>query len=397
MYLFPFIDYPGTGKPAGVKINVHRANLTLTNKFSKIIILNSVCTLQKRGVCMLSNIIARIKGNIVIINNPNGGSGTGIILDNRGIIVTNSHVVARCQTVGIRTNDGSAFLGRILAADNRVDYAFVFCNDLKNDNPPVLSQRKEVMEGEDVVAIGHPYGYDFTVTKGIISAARREIKGVHFIQTDVPINPGNSGGPLLDAEGEVLGINTMFIYNAQNLSFAVPIRYVAEAYKNLPPEELWAAGVYCCACGKMNEAGVKYCTHCGDDIQPDKIKEFIYEDTGFCLQCKTQNPPESRYCEKCGARLIRKADKTKKAGKSKNAIPADIVIQCPGCGHENKGQQYCKKCGKKLSIQPDNTGQKTAENKITEEMVIKCPGCGHENKGKKHCGKCGKKLSPPDT
>lgn len=345
---------------------------------------------------MLSEIIAKMKGNIVIIKNPDGGNGTGIVLDNQGIIVTNSHVVANCQTVGIQTNDGRAFLGRILAADKIVDYAFVHCKDVKRDTFPVLSERDTILEGEDVIAIGHPYGYDFTVTKGIISAARREIKGVNFIQTDVPINPGNSGGPLLDARGEVLGINTMFVINAQNLSFAVPIHYVIEAYKSLPPEELWMDGTYCSACGKMNKKDTKYCKYCGDDIVTEKISEVIYEDTGYCLKCQNQNPQDAPYCEKCGAKLVRKADKTKKPGKKDDMITEDTLITCPNCGQENKGKKYCEKCGAKLSIKADkNQGKK--EDAITEDMVITCPGCGHENKGKKHCTKCGAKLSPPDT
>ncbi|MBN2532848.1 MAG: trypsin-like peptidase domain-containing protein [Spirochaetales bacterium] len=346
---------------------------------------------------MLSDIIARMKENIVIIKHPYGGSGTGIVLDDRGIIVTNSHVVANCQTVGIQTNKGKAYLGRVVAADNTVDYAFLVCREVKRDSFPVLSERNTVLEGEDVVAIGHPYGYEFTVTKGIISSARREIKGVHFIQTDVPINPGNSGGPLLDARGEIVGINTMFIINAQNLAFAVPVQYIIQAYKNLPPEELWVEGAYCCSCGKMNVKGAKYCVHCGDDIKTDKISEIIYEDTGYCMKCRNQNPPEAPYCEKCGAKLIRKADKEKKPGKKEDIIPEDVIIKCPTCGHENKGKKYCGKCGAKLSAKTDTKSPGKKEDKIPEDMVITCPGCGQENKGKKHCTKCGAKLSPPDA
>lgn len=342
---------------------------------------------------MLAEIIAKMKDNIVIIKNPDGGNGTGIVLDERGIIVTNSHVVANCQKVGIQTNDGKAYLGRMVSADKIVDYAFVLCKDVKRDTFPVLSRRDTILEGEDVIAIGHPYGYDFTVTKGIISSAKREIKGVNFIQTDVPINPGNSGGPLLDSRGEVLGINTMFIINAQNLSFAVPICYIIEAYNNLPPEELWVDGAFCCSCGKMNEKGTKYCKYCGDDIQVDKFSEVIYEDTGYCFKCQNQNPQDAAYCEKCGVKLIRKEDKTKKPGKKEDIITEDMVITCPNCGLENKGKKYCEKCGAKLSIKDD----KKKKDEIPADMVITCPGCGHENKGKKHCTKCGAKLSPPDT
>ena len=189
----------------------------------------------------------------------------------------------------------------------------------------------------------------------------------------------------------------MFVINAQNLSFAVPAHYIIEAYKNLPPEELWTEGAYCCACGKMNDKGIKYCKYCGDDIQVDKFSEVIYEDTGYCFKCQNQNPWDAEYCEKCGAKLIRKEDKTKKPGKKEDIITADTVITCPDCGQENKGKKYCEKCGAKLSIETDKKNQGKKEEDIPEDMVITCPGCGHENKGKKHCTKCGAKLSPPDT
>jgi len=344
---------------------------------------------------MLSEIIAKIKDNIVIIKNPKGGNGTGIVLDNRGIIVTNSHVVSNCRTVGIRTNDGKAYLGKVVSADKTVDYAFILCKDVKKDNYPVLSKREDIMEGEDVIAIGHPYGYDFTVTKGIISSSKRDINGVNFIQTDVPINPGNSGGPLLDARGEILGINTMFIYNAQNLSFAVPVYYVIEAYKKLPVEALWTEGAFCCACGKMNTKGTKYCAYCGDDIQPEELNDILFEDTGYCVKCTFQNSEDAQYCKKCGAKLIRSEEKIKKSEKKANSIPADMEITCEACGHKNKGTLYCGKCGSKLSVKKD-TGEKADKKKdsIPENKVITCPGCGHENKGKLFCAKCGAKLSP---
>ena len=347
---------------------------------------------------MLSEIIAKMKDNIVIIRHPNGGHGTGIILDNRGIIVTNSHVVEDCRTVGIRTNNEKAYLGRVVLADKTVDYAFIICSEAKRDASPVLSQRNDIKEGETVIAIGHPFGYDFTITKGIISSVKREINDVCFMQTDAAINPGNSGGPLLDTSGEILGINTIYIKDAENLAFAVPIRYVIEAYNNLPQEELWIEGAYCCACGKMNEKEAKYCKHCGDDIQPERFSNLVYEDTGICTSCDYLNPQDVQYCVKCGTKLIISEETMKKNRKKADEIPKDMVLLCPECKHENKGKNYCTKCGAKLSIKDDkNKKIEKKDDAVTKELVITCPGCGHENKGEKFCTKCGIKLTPPDT
>jgi hypothetical protein len=299
---------------------------------------------------MLSDIIAEIKDKIVVIKNPNGASGSGIIVDNNGIIVTNSHVVSGCQTVGIVMNDGKAYLGKVIASDMIVDYAFILCKNRQFERLPVFSARKDIMEGEDVVAIGHPLGYEFTVTKGIISSARRDVKGVTYIQTDVPINPGNSGGPLLDSRGEVLGINTWIVSNAQGISFAVPVTYIITAYNNLPPLKDLAEGVYCSSCGRMNAKDIRYCKLCGNKIVEDRYVEAIYEDTGFCHACKTRNTPESRYCGTCGVKLPRKVDRNKKTAHKKETVSEDTVITCPACGQENRGKKYCVKCGAMLKV-----------------------------------------------
>jgi serine protease Do len=299
---------------------------------------------------MLSEIIAAIKDKIVVIKNPNGASGSGIILDNNGIIVTNSHVVSICQTVGVITNDGKAYLGKVIAADMIVDYAFILCKNRQFDTLPVLSAREDIMEGEDVVAIGHPFGYEFTVTKGIISSAKRDVKGINYIQTDVPINPGNSGGPLLDTRGEILGINTWIVSNAQGISFAVPSTYITNAYNNLPPLKDMEEGVYCSSCGRMNAKDIQYCKLCGNKIVPDRYVEAIYKNTGYCYSCKTQNKPESSYCSKCGVKLPRKQEKNKKTAQKKETISEDTVITCSTCGQENRGKKYCIKCGAILKI-----------------------------------------------
>ena len=157
------------------------------------------------------------------------GSGSGFILSEDGKILTNAHVVAGADTVTVTLKDGRSFEGRVLGSDPATDVAVV---KIEENNLPIvtLGDSDRLQAGEWAIAIGNPLGLDNTVTTGIISAtgrSSREIgvtdKRVNFIQTDAAINPGNSGGPLIDADGNVIGINTAIIRNAQGLGFAIPI------------------------------------------------------------------------------------------------------------------------------------------------------------------------------
>jgi serine protease Do len=303
---------------------------------------------------MLSDVIAGIKEKIVVVRNPAGSLGTGVMLDERGIIVTNCHVVSDALIVGIETNDNRYFLGKVVGSDKKVDYAFILCRGPRHATYPVLSRRDRVLEGEDVVAIGHPFGLEFTVSKGIVSTSGREVEGVRYIQTDVPINPGNSGGPLLDAQGEIIGINTWIVSNAQGLSFAVPARYLAAAYEKLPAGDALEKGGYCPACGKLSPEKGAYCASCGVPAPSAVVTEALAAGTGYCLSCATQNDPAAVYCVKCGATLVPAA---KRAGDKKNdengTAPeketADALVVCPSCGMENRGKKYCAKCGTTLA------------------------------------------------
>jgi serine protease Do len=303
---------------------------------------------------MLADIIDAVKDNIVVVKNPSGSLGTGVVLDGHGCIVTNCHVVEAAAVVGIETHDGRAFLGKVVGSDKKVDYAFILCRGLTFPSYPALSRRERVREGEDVVAIGHPYGLEFSVAKGIVSTAERDVNGVRYIQTDVPINPGNSGGPLLDAQGEIIGLNTWIVSNAQGLSFAIPSRYLSAAYAKLGTPAALEKGAYCPACGKMNPAGGPYCSFCGVALVPPVITEALAAGTGFCLSCAHANEPAAVYCVKCGATLT---PKPKKDGAEKAAAPvparetqvSDAPAACPSCGAENRGRKYCAKCGALLA------------------------------------------------
>ncbi len=160
------------------------------------------------------------------------GVGSGFIVSEDGRILTNAHVVDGADTVQVTLKDGRTFEGRVVGTDPVTDVAVI---DIEaNDLPMVaLSDSDQLQPGEWAIAIGNPLGLDSTVTMGIVSGTGRSSgqvgvadKRVSFIQTDAAINPGNSGGPLLNEQGEVIGMNTAIIQNAQGIGFAIPINTV---------------------------------------------------------------------------------------------------------------------------------------------------------------------------
>lgn len=162
------------------------------------------------------------------------GTGSGFILSKDGKILTNAHVVAGSQEVTVTLKDGRTFTGTVLGTDPVTDVAVI---DIEADNLPTAKagNSDNLNVGEWAIAIGNPLGLDNTVTTGIISATGRSSsqigvgdQRVDFIQTDAAINPGNSGGPLLNARGEVIGINTAIFRNAQGIGFSIPINKAQE-------------------------------------------------------------------------------------------------------------------------------------------------------------------------
>jgi serine protease Do len=154
-------------------------------------------------------------------------SGSGVIVDPAGYILTNNHVIENAQDITVRLSDSRKFKAKLVGRDPKTDLAV-----LKVEAPaplPVaeLGDSERLRVGQWVVAIGNPFGLDRTVTVGIVSATARTRVGVatyeNFIQTDASINPGNSGGPLLNLDGRVIGINTAIVAAGQGIGFSIPI------------------------------------------------------------------------------------------------------------------------------------------------------------------------------
>jgi len=154
------------------------------------------------------------------------GQGSGVIIDSRGYILTNNHVVAGSQQLQVHLNDGREVTGRLVGADPRFDIALVQV-PVTGLRAARLADSTQIKVGQWAIAIGSPFGLEKTMTVGIISATGRRGLGRgtygDFIQTDASINPGNSGGPLLDINGQVVGINSMISAQGQGIGFAIPI------------------------------------------------------------------------------------------------------------------------------------------------------------------------------
>jgi Do/DeqQ family serine protease len=165
------------------------------------------------------------------------GVGSGFIINGNGEILTNAHVVNNADTVTVTLKDGRTFKGKVMGTDPVTDVAVVKIN--AKDLPTVsMGNSEQLQPGQWAIAIGNPLGLNNTVTEGIISATGRSSgvvgfpnERVNFIQTDAAINPGNSGGPLLNAQGQVIGMNTAIIQGAQGIGFAIPIN-TAKAIAN---------------------------------------------------------------------------------------------------------------------------------------------------------------------
>ena len=157
------------------------------------------------------------------------GMGTGIIVDPRGYILTNYHVVENVEVIHVTLEDKREFIGRFVAHDPVSDLAIIRI-DAGMQLPVIdMGVSSDLMPGESVIAVGNAFGYEHTVTCGIISALHREVqvsatqKYRDLIQTDASINPGNSGGPLLNIDGQMIGVNVAVRVGAQGIGFAIPV------------------------------------------------------------------------------------------------------------------------------------------------------------------------------
>jgi len=211
------------------------------------------------------------------------GTGTGFYIKEFDLIVTNDHVVDSNAEVSIAGKAFDKAFSRVWYTDRKHDLAFLEAP--KNVVLPEikLGHYEEMKDGDQVVAIGHPYGLNYTATQGVISKVDRIRDGLKFIQIDAAINPGNSGGPLVNKKGEVIGVNSFIIRGGDNLGFALPVNYLREALLMYQPNR-GQASTRCFSCGYLvtsaNIDSNKYCPSCGTEVKLPEIPEKEVQPVG---------------------------------------------------------------------------------------------------------------------
>jgi serine protease Do len=209
-------------------------------------------------------------------------TGTGFYIKEFDLVVTNEHVVGGNDEVTIAGKLFEKRLARVWYTDKKHDLAF-----LQPPEDVVLAEVKlgnynSLHDGEVVVAIGHPYGLNYTATQGVISKMDRVRDGVKYIQIDAAINPGNSGGPLVNKGGEIIGINSFIIRGGDNLGFALPVSYLREALELYKPNR-GQSSTRCPSCNYLvlpsNIDATKYCPFCGSEVKlpvpPEKERKPV--------------------------------------------------------------------------------------------------------------------------
>jgi serine protease Do len=171
---------------------------------------------------------------------PGNSLGSGFIVHSTGYVVTNNHVIERARKITVELNDGRKLPAELISSDAGADLAILKISDPKGFPTLALGDSSDLMPGEPVIAVGNPMGYSHSVSTGIVSATHRDLKNERgdavisdLIQTDAAINPGNSGGPLLNAYGQVIGINTAIRGDAQNIGFAIQVNKLRDLIPDL--------------------------------------------------------------------------------------------------------------------------------------------------------------------
>ena len=282
--------------------------------------------------------------------------GSGVIINQKGYILTNEHVILRASTIKVTLSDNREFDAHLVGADSRSDLAII---KIDSDKPLPFAQMgasSDIMIGESVIAIGNPFGLSHTVTTGIVSAVNRNIKGEDgriysdFIQIDASINPGNSGGPLLNINGEVIGINSAIYQKAEGIGFAIPIdrakRIVNDLIKYGEVHEAWL-GIFV------------------QELTTQIAKSFGYSNTkGVIISKAFKGGPSERAGLKRGDIIISIGNKHIKTIDDYN----DLIY---GYGHNDKISITVFRDGEKITV---NVTAQTIPEELYDEIALEWLG-----------------------
>ncbi|MBK6526272.1 MAG: trypsin-like peptidase domain-containing protein [Crocinitomicaceae bacterium] len=230
----------------------------------------------------MKDIISSYQDIIVQIHTP-GGSGSGFIVKDKNLIVTNRHVIFGHERVVIRGEKFTKTMADVLYTDPLNDIAFLRIPDGYENSGPVSISDQKVEAGERIIAIGHPLGLRFTATQGIVSKAERKFNNVDYIQVDAAINPGNSGGPLINERGEVVGVNTFIYRDGESLGFALPSVTLNEILREFATKSNNERSSKCPSCTNLlTKSSLQdgYCPHCGNQFDVKEFEATPYEPAG---------------------------------------------------------------------------------------------------------------------
>ena len=251
----------------------------------------------------MKEIIELYRSVVIQIATPYS-KGTGFYVKEFGLIVTNEHVIRGNKEVVIDSNRFNRQLVNVLFVDAKYDLAFLSAPEVAEIPSINLGNIKTIKEGDSVVAIGHPFGLKYTTTQGIISSTFHQQNDITYLQHDAALNPGNSGGPLLNMDGEIVGVNTFMIRDGENIGFSLPINYLKETFEGYQKGD-GKSGIRCNSCSNMVfDTGKlqKYCSHCGakitlpayeEDYEPvgvSKTIEALLAETGHDVKLSRRGP-----------------------------------------------------------------------------------------------------------
>lgn len=240
----------------------------------------------------MKKIIENLKGAVLQIATPYS-TGTGFYLKEWDLIITNEHVIRDNKQVVVRGCGFEKILVDVLFVDKKRDLAFIEVPAHHEMTYLALSQKEELLQGQNVLAVGHPFGLHFTATQGIISNLLQQKKDFSYIQHDAALNPGNSGGPLVNQTGEVIGVNTFVMRHGTNIGFALPVEYFLEDLEEYSKIRIHnKLALRCHSCSNIiaeEEDMSNYCSFCGTAIQPtSKIKDYVPEGPAHLIESVLQ-------------------------------------------------------------------------------------------------------------
>ncbi len=226
----------------------------------------------------MKSVIEKFKDIVIQIGTPYS-VGTGFFLKEEKIIVTNEHVVRDNKEVTIDGRHFKKRTARVLFVDPLYDLAFLECDDVLLEQTVSIEccQEGAVKQGDIVVAVGHPFGYEYSATQGIISNTKHTEHDIHYLQHDAALNPGNSGGPLINGEGKIIGVNNFIVKDGNSMGFSLPVSYLTSSLREFK-EGGGQIGAKCASCSNLVFESIidkNYCPHCGSGIKlPSQEEEY---------------------------------------------------------------------------------------------------------------------------